>query len=150
MNEAVTRNALENLADMCMSASGDMHTAHLNYKGAEFDALHKDVLKTYYEQFADDYDSLAEFAGCYESIAKNPNGAAERCEWQSFEGSCDRNRAVELCDEVINAMLQAMVQVYNSLNKIDTCPMAVGISNWLQGRIEYWMKEARYFNARRK
>ena len=150
MNETTIHKALENLADMCACASGDMHTAHLNYHGAEFDTMHKKVLQRYYEEFADDYDALAEFAGCYKATLKNVNEAAVRCEWKSFDGSCSRQEAINLFDEVGNAIVKAMHEVYKALEKADKCPIACGITNWLQGRLEYWTKEVAYFNERRK
>jgi DNA-binding ferritin-like protein len=142
-------DAIAQVSDTCAAASGDVHTCHLNMRGAEFDTLHKEVLKTYYEQLDEDYDSLAEFAGCYGHSSANKNEAATRIGWTSFNGEVDRATAINVSNEVLEAVLIAMHKLFGALNKIEDCPIAVGISNWLQGRIEYWAKEVYYFNARR-
>lgn len=142
--------AIAQVSDICAAAAGDIHTAHLNMHGAEFDTMHKKVLLKYYEQLDDDYDSLAEFAACYAGYTcLNKNESAARIKWQSLNGMVDRNAAIKICDDVLRTVLEAMKTLFNSLNKIEDCPIAIGTANWLQGRIEYWAKEVNYFNARR-
>jgi DNA-binding ferritin-like protein len=126
-----------------------MHTLHLNMQGPEFDTMHKKVLLKYYTALDDDYDSLAEFAACYDWECKNRNESASRVGWTSFEGTCDKAKAVAEANDIIDKVLTAMLELFNTLNKITDCPIAVGVANWLQGRLEYWAKERHYFNARR-
>jgi DNA-binding ferritin-like protein len=142
-------DAIAQVADICAAAAGDIHTCHLNMRGPEFDTMHKKVLQKYYEELDEDYDSLAEFAGCYGHSAANKNEAASRVQWTSFNGEVNRQSAVNISNEVLDTVLSAMHKLFGALNKIEDCPIAVGVSNWLQGRIEYWAKEVYYFNARR-
>jgi DNA-binding ferritin-like protein len=141
--------AIAQVSDSCAAAAGDIHTLHLNFKGMEFDTMHKKVLLKYYEALDEDYDSLAEFAACYGWVCKNKNEAASRLGWSSFDGETDRQSAISTTDEVLNVVLKNMKDLFNALNKLTDCAIAIGVSNWLQGRIEYWAKEVHYFNARR-
>jgi DNA-binding ferritin-like protein len=149
MNDKAIAAALAEVSDICAAAAGDMHTLHLNMHGIEFDTFHKKVLQKYYEQLDDDYDSLAEFAGCYSWECKNKNESASRVKWTSYSGSCDRIEAVNVTNEVLAVVLKNLKDLYVVLNKLSDNPLAIGITNWLQGRIEYWAKEVYYFNARR-
>jgi len=145
-------SALLNLADIAQCVSGDFHLMHLCMKGGEFDTMHKKVLKKYYEQAADDYDSWAEAALIFDDATINSsNGSAIRISWQSI--SCadgiDKIRAVQRVDEMLTEYLQALTTVYAELNKHDTCYKCIGVVNTVQTRIEYWSKELCYFNKRR-
>jgi DNA-binding ferritin-like protein len=138
------------LADIASCLSGDFHTLHLNVQGAEFDTMHKQVLQTYYEEAADDYDSWAEAAGMFEGVAPNVNEAATRIGWKSFEGTViDKAAAVKEVDERLKAYLDALVPVFVKLNNNTECPLHIGVANTVQTRIEYWSKEYAYFNKRR-
>jgi DNA-binding ferritin-like protein len=142
-------SAIAQVSDICASAAGDIHTLHLNMKGVEFDTMHKKVLLKYYEELDDDYDELAEFAACYNFVCLNKNEAAKRINWTSFEGMVDRDTAVRATADVLNVVVNNMKDLFKALNKIEDCPIAIGVANWLQGRLEYWAKEVNYFNARR-
>jgi DNA-binding ferritin-like protein len=150
MNNEVVAAAIVQVSDTCAAAAGDVHTAHLNMRGIEFDNFHKKVLLKYYEALDEDYDSLAEFAGCYGILLQNKNEAAARLNWTSFNGEVDREKAVALVNEVLGVVINNMKDLFIALNKIEDCPIAIGVANWLQGRLEYWAKEAYYFNSRRK
>jgi len=120
--------------------------------GAEFDTMHKKVLKKYYEQAADDYDSWAEAALMFDDATiNNPNESGQRIQWQSM--SCadgiDKVRTVERTNVILEAYLEAAILLFNSLNERTGCYKCVGIANALQTRIEYWSKELCYFNKRR-
>lgn len=143
--------ALLNLADIANSISGDFHTLHLNMRGSEFDTMHKEVLKTYYEEAANDYDSWAEASLMFDDVkdVQNTNGSAQRISWTSFEGSVNKQTAVERTTLILTAYMEAAVSVFNSLSSKTDCPLCIGVSNTLQTRIEYWSKELAYFNARR-
>jgi DNA-binding ferritin-like protein len=141
--------AIAQCSDICAAAAGDIHTLHLNMSGDEFDTMHKKVLLKYYEALDEDYDSLAEFAACYGWQCLNKNESAKRVGWSSFDGMVHKAEAVKQTDDTLDIVLAAMLTLFNSLNKIEDCPIAVGIANWLQGRLEYWAKERHYFNARR-
>ncbi len=150
MNDEPKAKALITLADLANSVSGDMHAMHLNMRGAEFDTMHKNVLKEYYEQAAEDYDSLAEWACCFsEEGVPNPNESAARIEFQSFVGTVDRARAIERTNEILEELCKYFLSVFKMLEEQD-CPVCIGIANWLQGRLEYWSKELAYFNAARR
>jgi DNA-binding ferritin-like protein len=149
MDKKLIAPAIAEVSDICAAAAGDIHTLHLNMKGAEFDTMHKKVLLKYYEALDEDYDSLAEFAACYEWECKNKNEAAKRVGWHSFEGMVDKKEAVKQTDEVLTKVTDNMKDLYNILGKITDCPIAIGVNNWLQGRLEYWAKEVNYFNKRR-
>lgn len=150
MDEKKIAAAVAQCSDICAAAAGDIHTLHLNMKGIEFDTMHKKVLLKYYEALDEDYDSLAEFAACYNWQCQNKNESAKRAGWDSFEGMVNKAEAVKQTASVLDIVLSAMLALYTSLNKITDCPIAVGICNWLQGRLEYWAKEAHYFNKRRE
>jgi DNA-binding ferritin-like protein len=141
--------AIAQCSDICAAAAGDIHTLHLNMQGAEFDTMHKKVLLKYYEALDEDYDSLAEFAACYGWQCLNKNESAKRAGWSSFDGMVHKAEAVKQTDATLDIVLSGMLTLFNSLNKITDCPIAVGVANWLQGRLEYWAKERHYFNARR-
>lgn len=149
MNGEKIAAAIAQCSDICAAAAGDVHTLHLNMEGEEFDTMHKKVLLKYYEALDEDYDSLAEFAACYGWQCKNKNSSAERVGWDSFEGMVHKAEAVSATNDVLDKVLSAMLTLFNSLNKINDCAIAVGVANWLQGRLEYWAKERHYFNTRR-
>lgn len=143
--------ALVNLSDIATCVSGDFHTLHLNYTGTDYDVMHKQVLKEYYEQAAEDADTWAEAALMYDDqqIMPSFNGAATRINWQSFDtGMVSRDIAVATIDERITAYLEALVTVFSSINQ-EQDYVNIGIANTLQTRIEYWSKELKYFNRRR-
>jgi DNA-binding ferritin-like protein len=142
--------ALLNLADIANCVSGDFHSMHLNFKGRSFDRMHKDVLKEYYEQAAEDYDLWAEAALMFDDVqtSPTPNNSAERIEWQSCEGECNVNSAVARAQMIIEAYMEAATLVFRSLEK-DGCMRSIGVASTVQTRIEYWSKELYYFNNRR-
>jgi DNA-binding ferritin-like protein len=150
MNEKLIAEAVSQVSDICAAAAGDMHTMHLNMHGPEFDTMHKKVLQKYYEELDDDYDSLAEFAACFDFVCLNKNESAKRVNWTSFDGTVDRQVAISGTNDTLSVVLNNMKDLFKVLNKIEDCPISIGIANWLQGRIEYWAKEVHYFNARRK
>lgn len=142
--------ALIQLSDLAICASNDFHCLHLNIVGADFDTMHKKVLKKYYEEAADDYDSLAEFARMYEEVVPNACLAAERIAYKCCEldKSCDRSYAIQRVNEVLEELTSAYTTLFIAANK-DNCPKAIGIANWLAGRLEYWSKELWFFNKSR-
>lgn len=143
-------DALSQLADMANCVSGDFHTMHLNFRGAEFDDLHKKVLQEYYEQSADDYDTWAEASLMWNDQIANQNEAAVRIAYQSYEGqSTDKAAAVQRTAWILQTYLENMNKVFGALNNNSECFKCVGVANTLQTRIEYWSKELVYFNARR-
>lgn len=144
-------NALVQLADIANCTAGDLHLLHLQYKGIEFDSMHKKVLKKYYEQAAEDYDTWAEAALMFENCTLNsPNDSATRINWQSI--SCtdgvDRARAITEVNSLLETYVAALLLVYTKLEEEKTA-ICVGIANTVQTRLEYWTKELCYFNDRR-
>jgi DNA-binding ferritin-like protein len=149
-NKELLGKAVATLADCCAAVAGDMHTAHLLFKGNEFDNFHKKVLKKYYEELDDDYDELAEWAVCYGYQVKNKNESAKRVEYQSWDPEhVARSLTVEKTGEVLTELLDQFKELYNALNKITDCIIAIGLANYLQDKIQYWAKEIYFFNARR-
>ena len=147
-----TGQALLNLADIANSVSGDLHTMHLNFHGLEFDMMHKEVLKTYYEEAAEDYDSWSELALMFDDVqfVENQNESAKRIEWRSYEGDVTREKAVARSEEIITAYMEAAVMLFNSVNNLVNADCkSIGVANALQTRIEFWSKELHYFNKRR-
>lgn len=144
-------NALANLADIALCASNDFHLMHLNYTGAEFDSMHKKVLRKYYEEAAADYDTFAEAARLLDPAREieSPNNAAVRAKWESLNGFYDRVTAVEWTDKLLAVYLEALLVVWAALDEQRDCYKCVGIANTVQTRIEYWSKEKDYFNAGR-
>lgn len=143
-------DALAQLADIANCISGDFHTMHLNFRGSEFDNMHKEVLKDYYEQAADDYDTWAEASLMWNESIVNQNEAAVRIAYQSFEGTpIDKQTAVQRTNEILQIYLESLTKVFGVLNDNNECFKCVGVTNTLQTRIEYWSKELVYFNARR-
>jgi DNA-binding ferritin-like protein len=142
--------ALSELADWCNCIGGDFHTLHLNMHGQEFDRLHRDVLQDYYEQCDSDYDSFAEWAQCYDFVAPNKNESATRIKYQSYNGTNDREQAINKSAELLDTVCTLFKDTYNSFNAITDCPIAIGITNFIQTRLEYWAKEMAYFNKERK
>jgi DNA-binding ferritin-like protein len=143
--------ALYALADCFNCVSGNIHTIHLNVRGSEFDTVHKKWTNKYYQELDDDYDSAAEWGRCYGRPAPNKNDSAARIQFQSLPGatlSCDD--AVQLVQSNLEALLEQMHLLFTVANKkADTCPIATGVANWLQTRIEYWSKEIHFFNKNR-
>ncbi len=142
--------ALIELSDVMICASNDFHCLHFNVTGTDFDTLHRKILKKYYEQAADDYDELAEKARCYGATIPNASQAAERIGYNVPESNItDRDTTVSETQKVLDLILEQMLIVYRYFNRIEDCPVAVGIANYLQTRLEYWSKEATYFNKSR-
>jgi len=152
MDEKLIGAALVELSDLANAVSGDFHCLHLNIQGAEFDVMHKDVLKTYYEEAASDYDEFAELARMYDVIFPTPNKSAERIYYDSYNPNSlvSKAEAVQRSKEIMEALQENYLKVFKLLNKIDDCSRAVGIANFLQTRIEYWSKECYYFNKSRE
>jgi len=141
--------ALQNLADIANCISGDFHLMHLNFRGAEFDTFHKKVLKKYYEEATDDFDSWSEAAAMFINDVANGNGSAERVEWTSCNGTYTKDDTITKIDELLDSYMAAAVIVFIALNQETSCNKCIGIANTLQTRIEYWSKELSYFNNRR-
>lgn len=141
--------ALIKLADVANCVNGDFHLMHLNYRGAEFDALHKEVLQKYYDEAAEDYDTWAEAALMFTDTVPSPNESAVRLEWQSLQGPYTRESAVQRIDELLSTYCAALLIVFDALDSNEKCFASVGVANTLQTRIEYWSKEKEYFNKRR-
>lgn len=146
---ALEAKAVAMLADCCAAIGGNIHTLHLNMQGVEFDTLHK-VCRKYYEALDTDYDALAEWSVCFGNTAQNKNEAADRLSFHSLNGTVTRDEAINQIDFNIRELLDKMVIVFDALNGNTKCPISIGCANWLQDRIQYWAKEAFYFNTRRK
>jgi DNA-binding ferritin-like protein len=126
-----------------------MHTLHLNVIGPEFDTLHKKVFQDYYDQFAEDYDSAAEWGRCTGEFAPNKNESAARVRFQSIgPQGLTREAAIELAAQCLHAVVDNMTTVFNALND-EKDSLSIGVCNWLQGRLEYWVKEQMFFNTAR-
>jgi DNA-binding ferritin-like protein len=148
-NKQLLGAALAALADCCTAVSGNMHTAHLNFQGLEFDTFHKKVLKKYYEELDDDYDELAEWARCYDYVVQNKNESAARIAFKSLNGICNRESAINAIADNLTQLLDQFKEVFNAVNQITDCPIAIGVANYIQDRIQYWAKEVFFFNAKR-
>lgn len=147
-SEAVGKALIE-LADLANCASNDFHMLHLNVFGATFDAIHE-VLKKYYEEAANDYDSLAELARMSEVPVPNAVGSAERIHYEGIEGNLyDCAQCIDFIDIVLVRIVSNYTGLFNILNDLNS-PKAIGASNFLQGRLEYWVKELCFFNHNRK
>jgi DNA-binding ferritin-like protein len=149
MNDIST--VLIELSDLANALSGDFHTMHLNIKGPEFDRMHKKVLKKYYEQTADDYDTLAEMARRKPWAAQIPttNESSKRIGWSNAEGFFTRESAVKRTDEILELYIGEMNKVYKYMDSKKECPVSQGIASWLQDRLNYWGSEWGFFNASR-
>jgi DNA-binding ferritin-like protein len=142
--------AVAEMADIMATVSGNFHILHHNYKGDEFDNFHKKVCLKYYEAAADDYDDLTEWSCAYDLKAQNVNQAAERCDVESLKTeSIGRSEIQGALKKQLETITENMTMLYGALNKIDDCPISIGVCNMIQTRLEYWSKEAFYFNARR-
>lgn len=141
--------ALLSLADTCQAASGDFHTLHFAMRGSEFDSMHKEVLKEYYEHMADDADDIYEWCSLEEYPSLNE--AAARIAYKSFAGPCDKAVAVARVSEVLKVVCDNINVLYHYCEKIgEEDPVACGLAAELQSKLSYWGKELKYFNARRK
>jgi DNA-binding ferritin-like protein len=150
MNKTSAVKAISTLADCCACVSGNVHTIHLNYVGPQFDTMHKIVTQEYYEALDEDYDSLAEWARCYDVFVPNKNESAIRIKFQSIEaGPFNYETAAKTMQENFEVLVEQFKVLYNALNSVTDCATSIGVANWLQGRIEYWSKELRFFNANR-
>lgn len=141
--------ALINLADIALCTSNDFHLLHLNYTGNDYDAMHKQVLKEYYEQAANDYDTWAEAVGMYGYSVPTPNDAAKRINWQSRQGEVNYTTAVNHSTKLLETYCAALLLVFDKLEQLHSIA-SVGIANTIQTRLEYWSKELLYFNKRRQ
>ncbi len=147
---AKSADALVEMADIMLAASNDFHCLHFNVIGEEFDTLHKKVLKTYYEQAADDYDELNEKARSLGVKIPNGSSAASRVGYTELQGALfDRTQAVHESQQVLESICNQMLICYRYFNRIEECPICVGVANYLQSRLEYWSKEMAYFNKAR-
>jgi DNA-binding ferritin-like protein len=148
-----TAKVLLELSDLANCVAGDFHTLHLNVVGIDFDSLHKKALKKYYEEAADDYDSLAEAARRKPWRIQIPsqNESAKRIGYKSFEPAAPvtRDIAIQRVDLVLEGYLDAMNTVFNALNKVTECPGSQGLASYLQDRLNYWHDEWGFFNASR-
>jgi DNA-binding ferritin-like protein len=128
-----------------------MHTLHLNVYGDDFDNMHKEVLKKYYEECDNDYDDAAEWGRCYGGPAPNKNESAPRVQFKSIPAKpYTRAEAISIADSNLSALLEQMHTLFRVADsKSDDDPIATGIANWLQTRIEYWSKEIFFFNKNR-
>jgi len=151
MNTTEVGQALIKLADVANCTGGDFHTIHLNLKGAEFDALHGQVFKKYYEAAGDDYDEFAEWAKMFDVPAPNKNGSGGRIGYESFEpsGDVDREEALTAVNDALDILLSAYVDLFKILNKADGDSRCIGAANMIQTKIEYWTKERHYFQKQR-
>jgi DNA-binding ferritin-like protein len=141
--------AVATLADCCAATSGNVHTIHLNITGTEFDTYHKKITQEYYEALDDDYDELAEWARCYDYVVPNKNESAARIEFKSLNGTFTRDTAVEQLASNLTQLLGQFKLLFNAVNELTDCPIAIGLANWLQDRIQYWAKEVYFFNDKR-
>lgn len=150
MDDTKIGAALTELADLMVCVSNDFHTLHLNYMGAEFDTMHKKTLQKYYEEAAEDFDSLYEAASMFVDSVPNINGAGDRIKYQApiKDGLVDKIGAVQGSVALLKLICDYFVQCFSLLNEIVEV-RCIGVSNFLQTRIEYWSKEAYYFNFRR-
>jgi DNA-binding ferritin-like protein len=145
-------DAIYVLSDCCAAMAGNIHTLHLNFVGREFDTMHKKVLQDYYDQLDEDYDALAEWARCYGKFAPNKNESAARVGAVSIGAEpVNRDNAVTLVYGFLDTLLKQFNTLFNVMNELSKeCPIATGLANYLQTRIEYWAKEAYYFNESRE
>jgi DNA-binding ferritin-like protein len=143
-NDSAIGEILLKLADIANCFSGDCHTMHFNVRGVSFDRVHE-LLKTYYEQFADDYDRWVELALMFVPIAPSTNDSAMRAQWQSVE-------AKELHYEEVIEQLDVIFEAYTHALNVTSgaCTNIGSVLNALQTRLEYWDKERRFFNVRRR
>lgn len=140
--------ALANLADFCNCVSGDLHLMHLQFAGMEFDEMHKNVLKTYYEQAGNDYDDLTEWCIALGGEGFNPNFSAERIHYPKYTvKNITRSAAIKKVDHLLDQVCVGFNILLLSVD--DNCPIQIGLANYLQTRLEYWGKELTYFNHRR-
>lgn len=144
--------ALLDLADIANCTSNDFHCMHFNFHGQEFDNMHKKVLKKYYEEAADDYDTWSEAALMFDDAPEAPNGneSATRVNWTSHTGLIERQESIDIINYMLDVYCKALVVIFDALGQKTDCPLAVGVQNTVQTRIEYWSKEMAFFNARRK
>lgn len=151
MEESSAVDVLIELSDIANCISGDMHTMHLNITGPEFDTMHKDVLKKYYEAAADDYDSLAEMARRkpWRGLVPAKNECALRIDWRSFTGECDRAKAVSEINDRLGLYLEYLHKVFVYFNKQIDCPQSQGIASFIQDRLNFWGAKWGFFNAGR-
>jgi len=148
--------ALINLADIAICTSNDFHTMHLNFRGAEFDTMHKKVLQKYYDKAAEDADSWYEAAAMFDEISPPLNNAAQRIEWQqdmslgdTFDDATAKAGVVHRCSDLMENYLKALTVVFNALGTQTQCAKSIGVQNTVQTALEYWSKEWAYFNKRR-
>jgi DNA-binding ferritin-like protein len=150
VEDGVIGDALIALADFANAVGGDFHALHLNLIGEEFDTLHGEVLKKYYEEAGNDYDSLAELARMYVVMVPNPNGSAERIGFDSWDaGQVTKPAIVGRAEDCMKGLLEMYSDMYRTVNEIEDDARTIGVANFLQTRIEYWSKECAYFNRSR-
>ncbi len=145
--------AIQELADLATCISADFHHLHFNFAGAEFDEMHKDVLKTYYEQAADDADEFGEWCTAFDEnhVVQNQSEAADRLMYTPCNKGPKINKETAVLEskELLETLCSKYLTVFKALEK-ENCPLCVGLANFIQGRLEYWAKEMAYFNARRQ
>jgi DNA-binding ferritin-like protein len=149
LNEVISKGLVA-LSDLANCVGGDFHTLHLNYVGEDFDNMHKKVLQKYYEQAADDYDSIIERARMFGAIAPATNESATRIQFQSQPAvEVQREEVVIRTNVLLEEYIAQMLTVYAALNQTTKDARCVGVANFLQGRIDYWTEEQFFFNKGR-
>lgn len=144
--------AMKEIAALLISISGDVHLLHFTVCGKGFDRFHANVFKDYYEQLATDFDEAVELCLMFDDVeAINPNVAASLIGWQSVDGQCvSADNAVQLVQDRLQLLCDKLNVLYKACDEVKDCPKTVAITNWLHGRLEYWVKETNYFNKRRQ
>ena len=141
--------ALVELADLLVCISNDFHNLHFNYRGTEFDIMHKKTLQKYYDKSGDDYDEIYEAAMMFTKVVPPVNEASTRINYPNKDfGEVGRQQAVTASMELLNLICTYYYKCFCLLNDIKEV-RCIGVSNLLQDRIQYWSKELYYFNRGR-
>ncbi|GMO30684.1 MAG: hypothetical protein Pg6A_20020 [Termitinemataceae bacterium] len=144
----IVYNALVEASAYALRCSNDFHTLHLNVRGCEFDTLHK-VMERYYTEAGDDYDSFSEWARYYAPVPNKNTVVGLLSQESMVSGESERDAVVDVANTVLGCLTTVYKDLYNAFNAITDDPFAIGVTNFIQTRLEYWAKEMAFFNKAR-
>jgi DNA-binding ferritin-like protein len=142
------KSALFELADIASCMSSNIHQLHFNVVGAEFGDTHK-LLEKYYEELNDDYDAAGEWGRALGGFAPSSIDSGARIQMGGLEPKpYSTEEALTSAHGHLETYVTQLTEVFNAVNQL-TDPLGIAVTNWIQGRIEYWAKEVAFFISAR-
>lgn len=127
---------------------------HWKCYGCDYDTLHKEVTSQFYEDFAEDADTVAENLmrqgmnpGNYFSVMRILR-ETEHLDFVDDTKLYTRNEVVQKCDEILKCILEQIEKCLQT-PEIKENIKNVGIKSFYEGMYDKYDKEYRFLNKRR-